>query len=134
MLQLLAEEEYPNVDVVDMDIVELDNLGYQLLFDETDIGKKKTDVVLQRLYGSNDVSNHRSFPCSVQSLSVDQLLSYDIVLGCVDNLETRSYINSVVVSQGEGRMVYIDGGSMGLGGQAQLIIPSVGSNVCLTSR
>ena len=112
-----------------MDIVELDNLGFQLLFEETDIGKKKTDVVLQRLFGSSDLPNHRSFPCSVQSLPVNQLLSYNIILGCVDNLEARSYINSIVVNQGQGKIVYIDGRSMGLGGQAHLIIPSV--RICL---
>lgn len=108
-----------------MDIVELDNLGFQLLFKEKDIGKKKAEVVIQQLFGSIDLPNHRSFPCSVQSLPVKQLLSYDIILGCVDNLEARSYINTVVVKQGQGKIVYIDGGSMGLGGQAHLIIPNV---------
>ena len=112
-----------------MDIVELDNLGFQLLFEENDIGKKKTDVVLQRLFGSSDLPNHRSFACSVQSLPLNQLLSYNIILGCVDNLEARSYINSIVVNQGQEKIVYIDGGSMGLGGQAHLIIPSV--QICL---
>ena len=126
---MLEDEGYPNVDVIDMDIVELDNLGFQLLFEENDIGKKKTDVVLQRLFGSSDLPNHRSFACSVQSLPLNQLLSYNIILGCVDNLEARSYINSIVVNQGQEKIVYIDGGSMGLGGQAHLIIPSV--QICL---
>ncbi|KAK8811077.1 hypothetical protein WA538_005239 [Blastocystis sp. DL] len=108
-----------------MDDVETGNLGFQPLFDSSDIGKKKAEVAMQKCYGTTNSPNHRCFLCSVQRMDLSQLTSYDAIFGCVDNLEARFYINSVVLQCKDKTIVYIDGGSMGLGGQAQLIIPHV---------
>lgn len=80
---------------------------------------------MQKCYGTTNSPNHRCFLCSVQRMDLSQLTSYDVIFGCVDNLEARFYINSVVLQCKDKTIVYIDGGSMGLGGQAQLIIPHV---------
>ena len=80
---------------------------------------------MQKCYGTTNSPNHRCFLCSVQRMDPSQLTSYDAIFGCVDNLEARFYINSVVLQCKDKAIVYIDGGSMGLGGQAQLIIPHV---------
>lgn len=125
MLSRLARDRYAYVDVVDMDDVETGNLGFQPLFDSSDIGKKKAEVAMQKCYGTTNSPNHRCFLCSVQRMDLSQLTSYDAIFGCVDNLEARFYINSVVLQCKDKTIVYIDGGSMGLGGQAQLIIPHV---------
>lgn len=125
MLSRLARDRYAYVDVVDMDDVETGNLGFQPLFDSSDIGKKKAEVAMQKCYGTTNSPNHRCFLCSVQRMDLSQLTSYDAIFGCVDNLEARFYINSVVLQCKDKAIVYIDGGSMGLGGQAQLIIPHV---------
>lgn len=108
-----------------MDEVEIGNLGFQPLFDPSDIGKKKAEVAMRKCYGTVDSPNHRCFLCSVQRMDPSQITSYDVIFGCVDNLEARFYINSVVLQCESKQIVYIDGGSMGLGGQAQLIIPHV---------
>lgn len=113
-----------------MDEVEIGNLGSQPLFDSSDIGKKKAEVAMQKCFGTVNSPNHRCFLCSVQRMNPSQLTSYDVILGCVDNLEARFYINSVVLQCANKQIVYIDGGSMGLGGQAQLIIPHVPLTKC----
>ena len=127
------------VDVVDMDIVEIGNLGYQLLFDKDDVGKYKADVTLFKLFGPNYKERHTAHLCRVQEVPRDVLLSYDILLGCFDNLEARFYVNQLVMSNSTSnttpiRPLYIDGGSMGLGGQAQLIIPTVSLLLILNCR
>ena len=118
------------VDVIDMDIVEIGNLGYQLLFDKNDVGKYKAEVVLFKLFGPNYKKKHVAHLCRVQDVPHDVILSYDILFGCFDNMEARFYVNQLVMSNSTVnlkpiRPIYIDGGSMGLGGQAQLIIPTV---------
>ena len=126
----LKDAGFLDIDVIDMDIVELGNLGYQLLFEEADVGKRKAEVVLSKLFGAEYNRSHKAFICRVQELPEDILLSYDILVGCLDNLEARFYVNSVVmrnehVLSRNPPLIYIDGGSMGLGGQAQLVIPTV---------
>lgn len=127
----LKDSGFLDIDVVDMDIVELGNLGYQLLFKEVDVGKRKAEVVLSKLFGPDYNRSHKAFICRVQEIPESILLSYDILVGCLDNMEARFYVNSVVmrnerVPSRNPPLIYIDGGSMGLGGQAQLVIPTVG--------
>lgn len=127
------------VDVVDMDIVEIGNLGYQLLFDQDDVGKYKAEVSLSKLFGPNYKQKHTAHISRVQDVPRDVLLSYDLLLGCFDNMEARFYVNQLVMSNSTAsttptRPIYIDGGSMGFGGQAQLIIPTVSLLYILNGR
>ena len=116
--------------LIDIDKVEMGNVGRQILFSNEDIGKYKVEVVKERIQSREKVQ----CPCSSDSIqcfchsglfhSADMqiLTQLDMIVGCVDNIETRKEINSFACLHST---IYIDGGSTGFGGQVQLVIPKV---------
>ena len=116
--------------LIDMDKVEMGNVGRQILFSNEDIGKFKVEVVKERIRSKNKVQyphTRNSIQCichtgSFHSADMQTLTQIDILVGCVDNIETRKELNSFACLYSK---IYIDGGSTGFGGQVQLVIPTV---------
>lgn len=108
--------------LIDMDTIELGNVTRQVLYSHMDIGNYKVVIVQKQLKNRwNDVF------CSIHTGSFDTadssiLSTLDVIIGCVDNLETREAINSFALKES---IVYLDGGSTGLGGQVQVVVPGV---------
>lgn len=105
-----------------MDCVELGNIRRQALYTQDDIGSPK--VASAKVYiESHFPSVHiQAIEKSLQSIPASFFASVDVILGCLDNIEAREYLNQIALAQSK---VYIDGGSMGFGGQVQLIVPRV---------
>ena len=94
VLIYLASSGVGTIGVVDMDVVNISDLNRQILFNMSDIGKKKVDVAtsfISRL-NSDIIVNSYDF-CFNENSAPDLISSYDIVVDCTDNLKTKYLIN-----------------------------------------
>ena len=122
VLTILAMSGYSHILIIDPDIIELGNVSRQFLFSKEDIGKPKVNVARDKILYRVPGIDLKPICQQIQDVSEETLQQCDVFLGCLDNLEARECVNQVALRLGK---VYIDGGSTGLGGQVQLIIPSV---------
>ena len=133
ILKNLALCGIKNIFVVDLDTIELSNLNRQFLFREKDIGRFKAEVAaefIKRKYPDVDI---KASCKKIQSFSDEFFRRFHIIIGGLDNIEARSHINQkihdLVEFDEDGNpdpttvIPFIDGGTEGFRGQAQVIIP-----------
>jgi molybdopterin-synthase adenylyltransferase len=119
---------FRNLIICDLDNIEISNLSRTILFGPTDIGKSKAETAAaraRRLCLSKDNSIHAFHGDITSHLGLGIFLDVDIVLGCVDNVEARRFINRAC------RLVqrpWIDTGINGLSGHIAFYDPN--SSVC----
>lgn len=139
ILKNLALSEVKNIFVVDLDTIELTNLNRQFLFRTKDIGKKKSEVAanfIKERYPDIDI---RWSDKKIQQFTMDFFRQFSAIIGGLDNMEARMYINKLVHDlvefDSEGKIneetiiPFIDGGTEGFRGQSRVIIPF--KNSCL---
>ena len=117
---------FKKITIVDMDHVVGSNLNRCLFFSPEDARRKrmKAEVVAE---GLRDLSAHAEpLPIvgRIQDQPAELFLEHDIVLGCLDNIETRIHANAHSYSGG---IVYIDGGMEGLLGKVMVAKPPKGA-------
>ena len=101
-LQHLAGAGVGRIGIVDHDMVSLENLHRQVLYDMGDIGTPKTSASARRLRNLNpdiEVIEHR-FPLTHPSC-LELFPVYDLVLDCSDNFPTRFMVNDACVLLGK---------------------------------
>jgi molybdopterin/thiamine biosynthesis adenylyltransferase len=90
----LAAAGVGNMRIVDADKVEISNLNRQLLYFERDIGKSKAGAAKEKVNLFNSGVNVSAYDLRADSSNIADIIKVsDIVLSCVDNLETRFMIN-----------------------------------------
>ncbi len=118
---LLARSGVGNILLVDRDKVELNNLQRQLIFDETDIGKPKAEVVARELKQANTSIKIEGRVMEVDASNIHELIKeVDIVLDGTDNVKTRFLINDACVQLG---IPWVYGGVVKAEGMTMTIIP-----------
>ena len=133
ILKNLALCGIKHIFVVDLDTIELSNLNRQFLFRQKDIGKFKADVAcefIKKKYPDIDI---KSSCKKIQEFADEFFRQFHIIIGGLDNIEARSYINKKVHDLVEfdesGNpdpstvIPFIDGGTEGFRGQTKVIIP-----------
>ncbi len=84
------------IDIFDHDKVDVTNLHRQTLYTVDDIGHSKAEMAKKRLELINPFVKITSWPHKVSSEQpLESLQSYDVVLDCTDNLETKYHLNRV---------------------------------------
>lgn len=114
-LKNLALLGFGHVIVCDMDRIELTNLTRTVLFSQEDIGKEKSALATQKYLKMNlePTASADSIECDiVYELGDGVFRRADIVLGCLDNVETRMYTNKLCMRYD---IPYIDAGIGSLG-------------------
>lgn len=108
--------------VIDNDRVEESNLGRCFLFSESDAerGAPKAETAVGRLRQINGEVPLQAVASDLRDLDHSFYSSFDIVLGCVDNIAARLHLNSNCYYRG---VPYIDGGLDGLRGRVQVVLP-----------
>ncbi|MCD6572468.1 MAG: ThiF family adenylyltransferase [Thermoplasmata archaeon] len=114
---------YKKITIVDMDYVVHSNLSRCIFFRKEDAEKHryKAKVMAARLSELADVSID-FYVDRVQNIDENLMKEYDIILGCLDNIEARLYINARAYHYG---IPYIDGATHGMVGKVQVIIPPI---------
>ena len=133
ILKNLALCKVNNIFVVDLDTIELSNLNRQFLFRQKDIGKFKAEVACDFIKAKYPKINIKWSNRKIQEFTDDFFRQFQIIIGGLDNIEARRWINEKVHDlvefdeQGnvkpETVIPYIDGGTEGFRGQSRVIIP-----------
>ena len=97
-LMYLAAAGVGTIGIVDFDTVDETNLHRQILYGQSDIGKKKVDVAKSKIEESNPLVSVTTYPVRVNPSNVLEIMAgYDIVIDATDNFATRYLINDAAV-------------------------------------
>jgi len=124
----LARAGLGHITVCDFDTVDLSNLPRQIMFDDTDAGKPKAEVLAVRLNAANPdtkaIGFSRRLNRDMLAAEVDQA---DIVLDCTDNFASRWLINAVCFEQ---RTPLVSGAAIRFEGQLSVFRPDLEDGPC----
>ncbi|NES18653.1 MAG: ThiF family adenylyltransferase [Symploca sp. SIO3E6] len=112
-----------NIHIADFDTISTSNLSRTVLFRKADKGKKKAKVAAMRtkeLALEEDVSIDYFHGDVVWELGTGIFRSMDLVLGCLDNVETRFAVNRRCWLA---NTPWIDAGIYELGGHVTVYVP-----------
>jgi len=117
---------FRKITLVDMDHIVGSNLNRCLFFSTEDArrNRKKAEVVAEGLRGLSEKVEPSSIVGRIQDQPTEIFSEHDIVLGCLDNVETRIHANAHSYSVG---IVYIDGGMEGFIGKVMVTRPPKGA-------
>jgi adenylyltransferase/sulfurtransferase len=127
--ELLARAGIGRLILVDRDVLELNNLQRQLLFDERDVRERlpKSMAAARRLKAINSEITVEAAVVDVTARNVEDLLrSADLALDGTDNIETRYLLNDAAIRAGK---PWIYGGVLGTAGAVMAVRP--GDGPCL---
>jgi molybdopterin/thiamine biosynthesis adenylyltransferase len=122
-LKNLALLGFTHIFVVDCDLVSGSNLGRSVLFRRGDVGKKKAQVAAARTRALSPTEGPRVewfHGDLVWELGTGVFRAMDVVLGCLDNAETRFAVNRQCWLAGT---PWIDAGIYELAGGVSVFLP-----------
>ncbi len=123
-LMYLAAAGVGTIGIVDFDTVDETNLHRQILFGQSDIGKKKVDVARTKIQESNPLVAVNIYPLRIDTTNVLEIMSnYDIIIDATDNFATRYLINDAAVLLNK---AYVWGSVNRFDGQAAIFWSSLG--------
>jgi len=121
VLYCLAAAGVGHIDIVDYDKVELTNLNRQFIHFEGDLGKEKAVSAGEKLAAFNGGIKVTPHILRLDEKNAQDIVkSADIVLSCVDNIETRLILNKYCVDL---NIPLIDGGISGFEGYVFSVLP-----------
>lgn len=96
--QYLASAGVGIIGFADYDVISASNLHRQILFNEEEIGEKKTVIAKLRLMQQNPRVHINIHDIHISPDNVMDLVSYyDIVVDCADNFDTKYLLNDACV-------------------------------------
>ena len=120
---------FKRITVVDMDFIVTSNLSRCLFFRDGDVRKvMKAEVVASRaseLDGTVEIT-----PVVADIRDIDDW-HYDIVLGCLDNIQARMHVNAHAYHH---NIPYIDGATDGMNGRVMTVLPGGPCLQCTMNR
>ena len=123
-LMYLAAAGVGTIGIVDFDTVDETNLHRQVLYGNSDIGKKKVDVAKSKIEESNPLVSVTTYPVRINPSNVLEIMAvYDIVIDATDNFATRYLINDAAVLLNK---PYVWGSVNRFDGQAAVFWSSLG--------
>jgi adenylyltransferase/sulfurtransferase len=118
----LARSGVGRLRIIDPDIVQLDNLQRQVLFDEGHVRRRlpKAIAAVERLGEINSAIRLEAEVAEVTPHNVESLLAgFDVVLDGTDNVETRLLLNDACL---KARVPYVFGGAVGDTGMTMAVV------------
>jgi adenylyltransferase/sulfurtransferase len=117
----LARAGVGTLMIADRDLVELNNLQRQTLFDEADVGSPKAIVAAGKLEKINSQIAIKYLVKDVNNTNIEDIIAgFDLVLDATDNIPTRMLINDACVKKG---MYWIYAGVIQTKGMVMNILP-----------
>ena len=130
VVKCLVLSGFRDITIVDMDDIVLSNLNRCVFFREGDIKNgMKADILAER--ASELDPNVSTKPMNMRIQEFDGWEGYDVVIGCLDNISARLHTNAHAYHHG---IPYIDGGTDGMIGKVQVIIPGGPCLQCAMNR
>lgn len=98
-LPYLAAAGIGQISIVDPDVVDLSNLGRQVIYSSAEVGQSKALLAQRYLQNLNPEVNVSSFEVKLTSENAAEFIQKaDLVLDCTDNFTSRYLINDYCVS------------------------------------
>ncbi len=117
------------IGIVDFDIVDLSNLQRQVLHQNDDVGRKKTESAKETLLSYNPDVNVIIHNTPITSDNAMEIIpQYDMVVNGADNFTTRYLVNDACYFAGK---TLVDGSILLFDGQATVFVPGNGCYRCL---
>ena len=134
VLKSLSTNGFKDVHVIDMDTIDVSNLNRQFLFRDEDVGKSKAEVAARFIMQRNPSCKVTPHFCKIQDMPDDFYSEFYVVIGGLDSVSARFWINQKLVSiaqksNNENVIPYIDGGSEEWNGHVKFILPN--ENACM---
>ena len=121
-LTILATSGIGHITIVDNDIVKIDNLPRQSIYEYKDIGKSKALCAKRRLRKLNPDVDIKVCNVYLNKNNAKRLLKdHDIILDCTDNFESKFLINDTCLKLG---IPFIIAGVSDYKGQVMTCIPN----------
>jgi len=93
VLQYLSAAGIGTLGIADSDKVCAMNLNRQVLYNEDDIGRDKTEVCKEKLSAQNPKSVIRTYPSMNIDNAIEIIRQYDVIVDCTDNFSARYLLN-----------------------------------------
>jgi adenylyltransferase/sulfurtransferase len=123
-LMYLAAAGVGTIGIVDFDTVDETNLHRQILYGQSDIGKKKVEVARNKIQESNPLVTVNTYPVRIATTNVLEIMTaYDIIIDATDNFATRYLINDAALLLNK---PYVWGSVNRFDGQAAIFWSSLG--------
>lgn len=126
LLKSLAMSGIKHIEIIDMDTIDVSNLNRQFLFRQKDVGRYKSEVAaefVKRRVPDCEIIAHT---CKIQEKPTEWYQTFDIVIGGLDNVNARIWMNNKAVDiaiDNNQIIPYIDGGSEGWKGHCRFVKP-----------
>lgn len=120
---LLARAGVGHLRLIDRDVVELNNLQRQVLFDERDVDLPKAEAAAAKLLATNSEIRIEPVSRDLNASNAESILAgVHLVVDGTDNMEARFLLNEVAVLHG---IPWVYGGAIATHGMALAIVPRV---------
>jgi len=121
---------FRDITIADMDHVVISNLNRCVFFREHDVKNgSKAEILAERASELDHNVNMTARPVKVQSITDWE--DFDIILGCLDNINARLHVNANACYF---KIPYIDGGTDGMIGKVQTVLPGGPCLQCSMNR
>lgn len=117
---------FREVTVVDMDKVIMSNLSRCLFFEKSDAegSRLKAEVLRDGMNSIAERGAIKAIACPIEEGSPGLFEESDVVLGCLDNILARTFVNAQSYRSGK---LYVDGGMEGFSGRVMVVRPPEGA-------
>ncbi|UCE90923.1 MAG: ThiF family adenylyltransferase [Methanobacteriota archaeon] len=122
----LALSGFRDIRIVDMDRIVGSNLNRCMFFNSDDASTRrlKAEVLADRVNTLCGDARATGIVRRVEEIPAEEFDAADIVIGCLDNIAARAYVNAATYAAGK---LYVDGGMDGLIGKVMIVRPPNGA-------
>ena len=93
----LASSGVGELTIIDYDRIDITNLQRQILFNSSDINKKKTEVAFKKLTELNPTIKINKIDTKINNASNVIFKNCNLIIDATDNFKTRTIINKIAV-------------------------------------
>ncbi|MDR0778233.1 MAG: ThiF family adenylyltransferase [Methanomassiliicoccaceae archaeon] len=129
-VKCLVLSGFRDITIVDMDDIVLSNLNRCVFFRSSDVKNGlKADILAERASRLDPDVTIRSKRMRIQEL--ERWDAFGIVIGCLDNISARLHVNAHSYYH---KIPYVDGGTDGMTGKIQVVLPGGPCLQCSMNR
>jgi molybdopterin/thiamine biosynthesis adenylyltransferase len=129
-VKCLVLSGFRDITIADMDDIVTSNLNRCVFFREGDVKKgSKAEILAERASELDNDVKIMARPTKVQNITDWE--EFDIIMGCLDNINARLHVNANACYF---KIPYIDGGTDGMIGKVQTVLPGGPCLQCSMNR